>query len=334
MEETTQDIFRHVDLEHPAMKEVFRISVQFRCKYNFSDHDKDINLKAPDNGQKIAEKDFLNKLDKEKLTLPEIPSIVFELNEVIANPLSSAEDIAQVVHRSPSLTALLLKIVNSPFYGFPSKIDKISLAVTLIGTREISGLALGISLISLFNNIPEEILSMHSFLRHSLACGIISRILAAHRSLHQTEQLFVSGLLHDLGRLILYSYFPKESLNLLSRARSSETLLFMQENDDLGYNHTHLIKHLLQMWKLPMVLENNVFFHHSPLEAQQPIPATLVHMADIITNGLGIGTSGERFVPPLDHAAWENIGLSPTCFDVVTKQATHQFFALESMLDI
>ena len=325
MEETAQDAFRHVDLEHPAMKEVFRISVLFRCKYNFSDHDKDIDLKAPDNGQKIAEKDFLNKLDKEKLTLPEIPSIVFELNEVIANPLSSAEDIAQVVHRSPSLTALLLKIVNSPFYGFPSKIDKISLAVTLIGTREISGLALGISLISLFNNIPEEILSMHSFLRHSLACGIISRILAAHRSLPQTEQLFVSGLLHDLGRLILYSYFPEESLNLLSRARSTKTLLFMQENDALGCNHTHIIKHLLQMWKLPMVLENNVFFHHSPLEAQQPIPATLVHMA---------GTSGERFVPPLDHAAWENIGLSPTCFDVVTKQATHQFFALESMLHI
>ena len=334
MEKTTQDFFRHVDLEHPAMQEIFRISVQFRCGYDLADNDKDISLKVPDNGQKIGTKDFLKKLDKEKLTLPEIPSIVFELNEVIANPLSSAEDIAQVVHRSPSLTALLLKIVNSPFYGFPSKIDKISLAVTLIGTREISGLALGISLISLFTNIPKEILSMHSFLRHSLACGIISRILAAHRSLPQTEQLFVSGLLHDLGRLILYSYFPEESLNLLSRARSSETLLYEQENDDLGCNHTHVIKHLLQLWKLPMVLENNVFFHHSPFEAQQPVPATLVHIADIITNGLGIGTSGERFVPPLDHAAWENIGLSPTCFDVVTRQATHQFFALESMLDV
>jgi HD-like signal output (HDOD) protein len=334
MRENTQDLFRHVDLEHPAAKEIFRLSVLFRCKYDLAENDKNVTLEMPDNGQKAVEKDFLQKLSKENLTLPEIPSIVFELNEVIANPLSSAEDIAQVVHRSPSLTALLLKIVNSPFYGFPSKIDKISLAVTLIGTREISGLALGISLVSLFNNIPKGILSMHSFLRHSLACGIISRILAAHKSLPQTEQLFVSGLLHDLGRLILYSYFPEESRNLLSRARSSDTLLYMQENDDLGCNHTHLIKHLLQLWKLPMVLENNVFFHHSPLEAQQPVPATLVHLADIITNGLGIGTSGERFVPPLDHAAWENIGLSPTCFDVVTKQATHQFFALESMLDV
>ncbi len=333
IKERTHDLFRYVDLEHPAIKEIFRISILFRSKYNLSEKDKTIGLAEVDLEQPTVGSNFLQKLDKENITLPEIPSIVFELNEVIANPLSSAEDIAQVVHRSPSLTALLLKIVNSPFYGFPSKIDKISLAVTLIGTREISGLALGISIISLFNKIPKEILSMHSFLRHSLACGIISRILAAHKNIPQTEQLFVSGLLHDLGRLILYSYFPEESLNILSRARSSDTLLYLQENDHLGCNHTHVVKQLLQRWKLPMVLENNVFFHHSPREAQQPVPATLVHLADIITNGLGIGTSGERFVPPLDPAAWENLGLSPTCFDVVVKQATHQFFALESMLE-
>lgn len=332
--ESTLDRFRHADLEHPAIKEIFRISILFRSQYNLSKQGGNIGLAEMDSLQTKVENDLLQKLTRENISLPEIPSIVFELNEVIANPLSSAEDIAQVVQRSPSLTALLLKIVNSPFYGFPSKIDKISLAVTLIGTREISGLALGISIISLFNNIPEEILSMHSFLRHSLACGIIARILAAHKSIPQTEQMFVSGLLHDLGRLILYSYFPEESRNIISLARSSDRLLYQQENDYLGCNHTHLVRQLLQQWKLPMVLENNVFYHHSPAEAQQPVPATLVHLADVITNGLGIGTSGERYVPPLDNAAWESLGLSPSCFDVVVKQATHQFFALESMLDV
>ncbi len=334
IEETTKNLFRHVDLDHPAIKEIYRISLEFRSKHNLCGDENTIDLTEVDSQQGNNGSNFLQKLKNKNITLPEVPSIVFELNEVIANPLSSAEDIAQVVQRSPSLTALLLKIVNSPFYGFPSKIDKISLAVTLIGTREISGLALGISLISLFNKIPKEILSMYSFLRHSLACGIISRILATHKNMPQTEQLFVSGLLHDLGRLILYSFFPTESRNVLSRARSSEMLLYKQESDYLGCNHTHLVKHLLQQWKLPMVLENNVYFHHNPREAQQPQPATLVHLADIITNGLGIGTSGERFVPPLDHAAWESLELSPSCFEVVTTQATHQYFALESMLDM
>jgi HD-like signal output (HDOD) protein len=334
IKENTLDLFRHADLDHPAIKEIFRISILFRSKYDLSQQEGNIGHFEIDPLPTKIQQDFLQKLTHENITLPEIPSIVFELNEVIANPLSSAEDIAQVVHRSPSLTALLLKIVNSPFYGFPSKIDKISLAVTLIGMREISGLALGISIISLFNNIPKEILSMYSFLRHSLACGIISRILAAQKSIPQTEQMFVSGLLHDLGRLILYSYFPEESRNILGRARLTDGLLYLQENDYLGCNHTHLVKQLLQQWKLPLVLENNVFYHHNPSEAQQPVPATLVHLADVITNGLGIGTSGERYVPPLDNAAWESLGLSPTCFDVVVKQATHQFFALESLLDI
>ena len=334
IKDTTKNLFRHADLEHPALKEIFRLAIQFRSEHSFVEKEKKVELTTSDPEQNSVKPDFLQTLDQEKITLPEIPSIVFELNEVIANPLSSAEDIAQVVHRSPSLTALLLKIVNSPFYGFPSKIDKISLAVTLIGTREISGLALGISVISLFNNIPKQILSMYSFLRHSLACGIISRILAAHKGIPQTEQLFVSGLLHDLGRLILYSYFPEESRNILSRARSADMLLYLQENDSLGCNHTHIVKQLLQQWKLPMVLENNVFFHHDPCKAPQPVPATLVHLADIMTNSLGIGTSGERYVPPLDIKAWDGLGLSPSCFDIVVKQATHQFFALESMLEI
>jgi len=332
--ENTHNLFRHADLEHPALKEIFRIAVQFRSKYSFPDKEKKADLVKIEPQQDPVNHNFLQKLNKENIVLPEIPSIVFELNEVIANPLSSAEDIAQVVQRSPSLTALLLKIVNSPFYGFPSKIDKISLAVTLIGTREISGLALGISVISLFKRIPKEILNMYSFLRHSLACGIISRILAAHKSIPQTEQLFVSGLLHDLGRLILYSYFPEEARNILGRARSTDMLLYLQENDSLGCNHTHIVKQLMQQWKLPIVLENNVFYHHDPSEASQPVPATLVHLADIMTNGLGIGTSGERFVPPLDNEAWDSLGLSPTCFDIVVKQATHQFFALETVLEI
>ncbi|MDX1708503.1 MAG: HDOD domain-containing protein, partial [Desulfobacterales bacterium] len=102
-------------------------------------------------------------------------------------------------------------------------------------------------------------------------------------------------------RLILYSYFPAELRNILSRARTSEQLLYLQEKDYLGCNRTHLVKDLFQQWKLPMVLENIVFYHHNPKEAQHPQPAALVHLADIITNGLGIDTSGERFVSPLDN---------------------------------
>jgi HD-like signal output (HDOD) protein len=136
-----------------------------------------------------------------------------------------------------------------------------------------------------------------------------------------------------LGRLIIYCNFPEDSCNILQRSQTTNNLLYEIERDLFSCDHSHIAKHLIQQWKLPISLENNIFYHHNPSEARQQVPATLVHLADIITNGLGIGTSGERFVPPLDTEAWDDLGLSPTCFDIVIKQATHQFFALESMLE-
>lgn len=331
---SVKSLFRHTDREHPIVNKIFNLAVQFRCEHNLIETEDHVHLEermAATGDQKI---DFIKKLNKSKIVLPEIPSIVFELNEVIANPMSSADHIAQVVNRSPSLTALLLKIVNSSFYGFPSKIDKISHAVTLIGTREISGLALGISILSIFKNIPKEMIDMYSFLKHSLACGILSRILAAQKNFGQTEQLFVSGLLHDLGRLILYLYFTEESRDILSRARNNNKLLYEEETDCLGCDHAQVGKHLMEQWKLPLILENNVLYHHHPSEAQQPIPATIVHLADIIVNSLGIGSSGEKFVPPLDTAAWENLDLPPSSFETIIGQATHQFYSLESILQV
>jgi HD-like signal output (HDOD) protein len=334
VQKTVKSLFRHVDLDHPVIKQIFDLAVRFRCERNLIEMNSEIDMDEHKIATGYKKINFIKKLKQKKIILPEIPSVVFELNEVIANPMSSADHIAQVVNRSPSLTALLLKIVNSSFYGFPSKIDKVSHAVTLIGTREISGLALGISILSIFKNIPKEMIDMYSFLKHSLACGILSRILAAQKNFGQTEQLFVSGLLHDLGRLILYLYFPDESRNILSRSRNNNKLLFEEEQNHLGCDHAEVGKQLMEQWKLPLILENNVLYHHNPSEAQQPIPATIVHLADIIVNSLGIGSSGEKFVPPLDCEAWENLNLPPSSFDTVIGQATHQFYSLESILQL
>lgn len=332
--ETMKFLCRYVDLEHPASKEIFKIAVQYRCRHDLLDPAVNMNFKEQEIPCKPQKMSFLEELNTKKIILPEIPSVVFELNEVIANPMSSAEHIADVVNRSPSLTALLLKIVNSSFYGFPSKIGKVSHAVTLIGTREISGLALGISILSIFKNIPKEILDMYSFLKHSLACAILSRVIAAHLNCSQTEQMFVSGLLHDLGRLILYIHFPNESHNIIARSRKKAKLLYREEKNYLGCDHAQVGRQLMLQWKLPMILENNVFYHHKPSAAKQPIPAAIIHLADLIVNSLGIGSSGERFVPPLDHDAWESLELSPNCFEKLIGQATHQFKALESILNV
>ena len=332
IEESTKYLFRHVDLEHPAMKELFRLSVLLKSQNDIQKTDTKKPVDSVEDSKEKLITDLRNNIAYQEIKLPEIPSTVFELNEVIANPVASADDIAQVVNKSPSLAAILLKIVNSPIYAFPTQIDTIPRAVTLIGTREISDLALGISAISIFKDIPEDMIDMHLFLKHSLACGIISRVLCANKDITQTEQMFVSGLLHDIGRLILYKYYPEQMKKILIRSESSKELLHQEEKIGLDCKHTDIGRDLLKKWKIPFSIGNNVFYHHNPSDADNRTNATIVHLADIIVHSLEIGTSGERFVPNFDHKAFDSLGLSPSCFNSVIRLAMHQFDAIESFL--
>jgi len=326
-------LFRLNDLNHPVIQQLFALSVQHRAKY---DRTPDMESPIPvtdGDASGSTSTDIRDRLKRTEIKLPEIPSIVYELNEVIADPFSSAEDIAQVVNKSPSLASLLLRIVNSAFYGFPSKIDRISRAVALIGSKEISSLALGISTMRLFDEIPKEIIDVRAFFKHSLACGILSRILAAHLNFSQTEQLFVSGLLHDIGRVIVFKYFPTEAIALLAETRSSGRRLYDIEFDTLRCRHTHVGRDLFRKWKLPYSLENCIYFHHSPSKAQEVNRSAIVHLADICAHGLGLGASGEQVIPPLDEAAIESLHLVPGSLKTVIAQTLHQLDYLQGAFE-
>jgi HD-like signal output (HDOD) protein len=109
-------------------------------------------------------------------------------------------------------------------------------------------------------------------------------------------------------------------------------LLYEEEKDYLGCDHAQLGVQLMKQWKLPLILENNILYHHKPSEAQQSVPAAIVHLADIIANSLGVGSSGEKLIPRLDYTAWENLELSPSSFENIVGQAIHQFHALDQIL--
>ncbi len=319
-----QKVFRSVDIQHPVVKEVVRLSIQYRLKH-FSLSKESTQSLEPGAGSKPANsREIMAKLDRIDIKLPEVPSLVFELNEIIADPMSSAGDIAQVVNKSPSLTATLLRIVNSAFYGFRSKIDNISRAVTMMGSKEVSNLALGITIMETFRDIPKEVVDVASFLEHNLACGIVARILAAHGNIANTEQLFVSGMLHDIGRLVLCKYFPQLARMTFYEAVKSGKPLLKAEQSVIGSTHVHLGKKLLNKWKLPYSLENNVYYHHNPSNSPSPEMAVTLQMADMIVHGLGIGHSGEQIVPSFDTSVWERVNLPVGAFGTLIKQAEHQ----------
>lgn len=321
--EALKPSFSDNDLTHPAVAEIFRQAVIHRSRNAGGLHPESLARPLNDPAPSTSGLQMRKKIRSREIKLPESPSLVFELNDIIADPFSSADDIARVISKSPGLSALLLRIVNSALYGFPSRIDSLTRAVAIIGSKEISALAVGITTMEIFKDIPRAVFDMQAFTRHSLACGVLARILAAGGNIRNTEQMFVSGLLHDIGRLVIFKYFPQHAASMLSGKSDGDRSLYDREKTVMGFRHTDIAQDLFGKWKFPVTLIQNVVYHHRPSAAQDPVKAAIIHLSDIIAHGLGEGKSGEWRVPALDVAAWDKLQLSPQALSTVIPQAVH-----------
>lgn len=255
-----------------------------------------------------------------------LPLVYTRIQEAVNDPHSSNRDIANIISEDPGLAARLLRMSNSPFFGFASKIDTINRAVTVIGTKQLCDLVLATSVMRLFHGVSPELVCMESFWRHSVACGVAARILATYRREPNVERFFVAGLLHDIGRLIIFMQIPEIALKVLKEAHSRAALLYEVESEVLGFDHAAVGGALLTQWWLPQHTVDAVAYHHHPSNSpNEHIDAALVHIADLIVNAMCIGTSGERFVPPLDLRAWESIGLPVSVLSPTLTQLERQY---------
>jgi putative nucleotidyltransferase with HDIG domain len=329
-------IFGQLDPNHGAIAFVRECAVAHRYANGRLPALRTVGKKAAPGGAGIELKDIQRKIDRDGIKLPEAPTIVLKLNEVIADPHASADDVAQVVGASPSLTALILRIVNSAAFGLTTRVDRISRAVALLGTREISALAMGVSVMKAFMDIPRDLIDMDAFLSHSLACATITRYMAAHSNSEQTEQLFIAGLLHDIGKLVLLKYFPRELSALIQTTWTNDYRgpFYAVERAAIGRTHAQIAGQLLKKWKFPAPLQNMILHHHTPSRSQCPSETVLVQMADLIVNAVGLGTSGERVIPGFDAAAWETVGIARSSIKMAIRQGEQQLRAMEAILSV
>jgi len=261
---------------------------------------------------------------QQEFELASLPDIFYQITKSLENPKSSAAYVAEVISKDVALSAKLLKLVNTPFYGFPSKIDTLSRAVTIVGTNQLTNLALGISVIAAFSDIPEEYFTLKEFWLHSVTCGTIARLLASKAGLLGDEKFFVAGLLHDIGRLVMLKNHPEASTAVLRQAKVGRRALVDVEKTLWGCTHADIGGKLLKAWKLPPTLQSLVQHHHTPHKAPVVKEAAVIHIADFLTHGLGIGASGASLVPLFDEEAWDSLSLTVATLDEITRQAERQ----------
>lgn len=193
-----------------------------------------------------------------------LPDVVIRINELIESDTASIEEIAEVIGHDPALSAQLLKLVNSAFYGFPAQIDSIARATNLIGTDEIRSLVFASSAASVFGNISSDLIDMDSFWHRSVYCGLIAKKL--YRLIHRSngEAQFLVGLFHDIGRLILLTTMSQEYAQQLQQAKDTDTPLHQLEQNWLGFDAAELGATLLESWHLPARLWVPVKYQHNP----------------------------------------------------------------------
>lgn len=239
------------------------------------------------------------------------PILYYQLREKLDDPNSSFEDLADIVRSDTALSARLLKIVNSAFYGFAEKVDSLNHALNIIGTDQLTDLALAAIVTSKFQGIPRDLINMETFWMHSVGCGIAARKLAEFVPGVDSEKVYLGGMLHDMGSLIIFKQSPEDAKKILLRAQETGEHLYQIEKEVLGYDHAEVGALVLTEWKLPERLIEVVRNHHQPSQSDEYLEETcIVARADALIYEMKIGSSGEPGVPELDPKVEELVPVS------------------------
>jgi len=307
--------FMYVDPDSEAFQEMFRVSVMrthaavekgwdLPCRAEFTaqsvEHMSDLFLKGQGQPQDIVDRET---------ELASFPDTYFRIKDVLESPTSSAKDVAEVVNADVGLSAKVLKLVNSPFYGLAATVDSVERAVSLIGLKELSTLALGVSAVHFFKDIPPELIDMKIFWRHSLSCAIFAKLIASKVSGLQPERMFTAGLLHDAGKLVMFKNMPYASVEALLYARHNLVPYVEAEKQTFGYDHAEIGKLLLTRWKFPAAITDAIAHHHQPDQAQNPREAAVIQAADNLTNAAEISSGGMFILPGMEDEVWQLVGL-------------------------
>lgn len=272
--------------------------------------------------------------DVEGLVSP--PDICMRLFELIHSPTTDAKHIAELVSIDPNLTARLLRMANSCFYNFSRKIDTVSRAVTIIGNTELYQLVLSISAVKTFDNLPNELVRMDTFWRHSVYTGLLARALAIRANVLHPERLFVAGMMHDLGSLVLYSQRPDAMRDLLMVADGDEEVLCQAEQERFHFTHASVAAHMMEQWQLPETLIEAIRWHHEPERAKQAsIETHILYLANHLVNESEQGNfmGSPKSDIQISQAVLEMIGLQEDELFFAFEEAAEQFpAALQAML--
>lgn len=227
--------------------------------------------------------------------LPSLPAITYRVIKLVDDAQSTAKDLNDVITQDQSLTAKVLRLANSAYYGFPRRISTVTDAIVLLGFNTIRSLVLSASVYPILEKPLEGYaLAPGELWRHSQACAMGARLIAQRARYRQPDQAYIAGLLHDIGKVLLNHHLRQQYQEIVARVGGEVTFIEV-EQEVLGFDHAQVGALLAEKWNLPPDLVEAIGCHHQPKAAEKNRELTAItHLADALcmTMGLGLGVDG------------------------------------------
>jgi putative nucleotidyltransferase with HDIG domain len=246
----------------------------------------------------------LKKIIMDTKTLPTLPGVINKLNSLSENEKSSVQEMAKIVSSDQVLSARILRLANSPSYGF-YRVSTISNAMILLGVNVVKSLALSSSIF--------EIMEKNSvgLWEHSLGVGVAANLIARKLVLPECEEIATAALLHDIGKVIISLKCSEADTAIRKTIREQDIYAREAERLVLDTDHAEIGAWLAKSWFLPDKLSEPISFHHDViLSENHRIKTSVVHIADILIKASGFGNSGDNYVPRIQKIAWDTLKLS------------------------
>lgn len=240
-------------------------------------------------------------------SLPALPAVVTELLASFDNDEVDVAELTRRIACDQALAARLLRVANSSFYGLQTRVSTINEALVVLGFRAVRSMVVAMGLGGVFRVEHCPGFEVQAHIRHGVGVGLAARALALETR-RNPEIAFTGGILHDIGKLVLASCFAAQYQQALVYRDRHDCPLVVAERDVLGLDHAEVGGLLADAWRFPPALRAALAEHHSPAASTADSPADLIHVADAIAHGLGLGKSAGELVMAVDQTAWQRLG--------------------------
>jgi len=258
--------------------------------------------------------------------LPTLPHVLEKVTKMVEDPEVSSEAVAKVISTDQVLSAKVLKMVNSPIYGFPGRISSIQHALVLLGFNVVRGIIISTSVFDMM------VQAMKGLWEHSLGCATACNIIARRAGFEDPEEYAVAGLLHDLGKVVTAVQLPDLHASILDVVQAKEITYFQAEKEVMGFGHDRINAWLARHWGLPPNIRESMARHHSPQMAEFYKPMScVVHLADYLVRLFEFGNSGDDQTAYLRPEALMELKFKMTDLDRVMDEMADQLLEVSDL---